>query len=512
MARIALEVQPAPVRARPRVENDARARFFRARRALRRPEVWQHPRVVPTAGPPTPGRGQPTAASLPEGASPHFALFGIPVRVGLGFWLVSLFLGFQPGRSIQDGVRSAIAWTVIVFVSVLLHELGHALVARRYGARPSIFLHAFGGLTAYATEGVQLTRGRRILISLAGPFAGFVFGTAVWLVARRFSLTEGQNHLVRMVLFVNVGWGLINLLPVLPLDGGNVLAAALGPKRAFATAIVSGTVAAIVAILGLQAKLPFVVVLFGFAAFNAFSQARVARENDVDHREGLDEQLLKAKAALDRGELDDAFVLADDVVRRARTAPVRNGGYTALAWIHVGRGEGRLARRALEQVEPHGAVDPYTWAAVEDAAGTPDRARAILIEARRQGYVTAEATKLLIDLLAREGRIEEAVEVTHEDAHLLAREDVRAVYQAAIASGSARAAARLAGRLFELHADADDAIDEARALATAGDVNAALAALAHAVQLGTVDREALRADPAFAALTGDERFERILAA
>ncbi len=471
------------------------------------------PRPVPPDTPNTPdGRGGPAAASLPDGASPHFALFGIPVRIGLGFWLVSFFLGFQPGKSFQDGARNAIAWTAIVFVSVLLHELGHALVARRYGARPSIFLHAFGGLTAYTTDALQLTRGRRIAISLAGPFAGFVLGAIVFFVSRRFALSEGQLHLVRLVLFVNVGWGLINLLPVLPLDGGNVLAAALGPKRAFATAIVSGTVAAVVAVLGLAAKLPFGVILFGFAAFNAFSQARVARENDVDRREGLDDQLQKAKAALDRGELEDAYVLADDVVRRARTAPVRNGGYTALAWIHVGRGEGRLARRALEQIEPRGAVDPYTWAAVEDAAGSPERARAILVEARRQGFVTAEATKLLIDLLAREGRLEEAVEVAHEDAPLLAPEDVRAVVRAAIEGGSARVAARLAGRLFEIHADAGDAVDEARALATAGDVNAALAALAHAVQIGTVDREALRLDPAFAALAGDERFERILAA
>jgi tetratricopeptide (TPR) repeat protein len=316
--------------------------------------------------------------------------------------------------------------------------------------------------------------------------------------------------LVRLVLLVNVGWGIINLLPVLPLDGGNVLAAALGPRRVFATAVVSGVVATAVALVGLRFGMLFVVMLFGFAAFNAFGQARVARQGEVDRREGLEDRLSEAKAALARGDLESAYVLADDVVRRAQTAPVRNGGWTALAWVHVARGEGALAREALAHVEPRGAVDPYTWAAVEDAAGMQDRARAILVEARRQGFVTADATKLLVDLLARAGRLEEAVEVTHEDASILDPEEVRAVYRAALESGAPRAAARLANRLFELHGGAHDALDEARALAAAGDVTAALAALAHAIQLG-VDRAAVRVDPAFASLAEDDRFERIVA-
>lgn len=465
------------------------------------------------APPPPPSResGAPGRSSLapsPEERPAHFTLFGIPVRVGIEFWVLTLIFGFQGGKSFASGLRGALAWTGIVFVSIVLHELGHAVVARRFGARPAISLHAFGGLTSYPSIG--MSRLRQIAVSLAGPLTGFAFGALVWFASRKLKLGDSQLWFVRQLLFVNIGWGLVNMLPVLPLDGGHVLAATLGPRRAYATWIISGTFAGLVALLGFKLQAPFMVVLFGFAAVHAVGQARLARAVQVDAREGLEDRLMQAKAALGRGDLEDAWLLADDVVRRAKSQPVRNGGLTALAWVHVERGQGARARAMLSEIDPPHAVDPYTVAAVEDAAGDPTRARQVLEEARRQGYRTVESSKLLIDLYAREGRMEGAVDVALEDADLLARDDVRAVYEAAIESGATRVAARLAARTFELHGRADDALAEARALALAGDVAGALAALAHAVAVGPVDRDAVRSDPAFATVATDERFQRIL--
>ncbi|MBI2388230.1 MAG: hypothetical protein HYV09_01325 [Deltaproteobacteria bacterium] len=458
---------------------------------------------------PPPSSSRETGRVAPESAREraHFSLFGIPVRIGLGFWLIAFVLGFQPGAaSFAAGARNALAWTAILFVSILLHELGHALVARAFGARPVISLHAFGGLTQYI--GVGMSRGRQILVSLAGPFTGFAFGALVFLAGRRFAAVDPA--LVRHLLLVNVGWGMVNLLPVLPLDGGNVLAAALGPKRTFATWVISGTFAVAVTVLGLYLRQIFIVVLFGFAAVQAIGQARLAWAARVDARDGLERLLASAKLALERGELDDAHLIADDVIGRAKSQAVRNGGYTALAWVFVERGQGSKAKAALAEIDPPYAVDPYTMAAVEDAAGDAGRARAILEEARRQGFRTIEAGKLLIDLYARDGRLEAAVDVAQEDADLLSRDEVHAVFQAAMDGGATRAAARVAARMFELHGRPSDAIDEARALALSDDVAGALAALAHAVAVGPIDREAIRNDPAFAQLVGDERFERIV--
>lgn len=457
-----------------------------------------------------PSSGAPGRSSLaPSGDRPaQFSLFGIPVRVGIEFWVLNLIFGFRGDKSFAAGFRGALIWTGIVFVSILLHELGHAVVARRFGARPAISLHAFGGLTTYAS--IAMTRTRQIAVSLAGPGIGFAFGALVFFGTRNLHLSDLQRLIVGQLLLANIGWGILNMLPVLPLDGGHVLAAALGPRRAFLTWAISGTVGGLVAFAALKIGQPILVVLFGFAAFHAIGQARIASAVAADEREGFEDRLREAKQLVAKGQLEDAYLLADDVVRRAKSQPVRNGGLTALAWVHVERGQGARARAALAEIDPPHAVDPYTVAVVEQAAGDSARARQILEEARRQGYRTVEVSKLLIDLHARDGRMEGAIDVALEDADLLSREDVRAVFDAAVASGAPRAAARLAARIFELHGQADDALAEARALALSGDAAGALAALAHAVAVGPVDRDAVRTDPAFATMAEDERFAKIL--
>ena len=439
-------------------------------------------------------------------------LFGIPVRIGLGFWMMAVILGMTGGSAAM-----VVAWTIIVFFSVMIHELGHALVARAFGARPSITLHALGGLTFMDK---QFSRPRSVLVSLAGPFAGFVLGAMVWLATRKLPLNEGQLEIVSMVLFVNIGWGIINLLPVVPFDGGHVLAAALGPRRAFATAIISATVGAGIAIYGLvRVHSLWIAFLFGSAAASAIAQARLAWTAKTDRREGLEDQLAKAKLALEKGEADDAVVLADDVVRRAKSQALRNGGWTALAWANVAKGDGRAAREALMHVEPRGAVDAYLLAAVEDAAGDARRALEILEEARRRGLRSADATKLLIDLRAREGRLADAAALAAEDAKILSLDETRMVLKAAMDSDEHRAAAELAGKLFEVHGKIEDAIDQARALAKAGEAQAAIDVLERVLAPNAtgespyrreVDLAALHEDPAFETLRGDERFERIV--
>src|SRR5262249_47608723 len=111
-------------------------------------------------------------------------------------------------------------------VSVMLHELGHAAAGLAFGLEPRIELHTMGGTTSWSTPRA-LSTAKRVTISLAGPFAGFLFGALVWLVVRALGpgvLPRFQNDFVRDTLLnVNFGWGLLNLLPMLPLDGGNVM-------------------------------------------------------------------------------------------------------------------------------------------------------------------------------------------------------------------------------------------------------------------------------------------------
>lgn len=161
----------------------------------------------------------------------RFRFLGFPVRVHPFFWLGSALLGSSALQVL--GAEYLLVWIVVVFVSILVHELGHAIAFRRFGAGAEVVLYAFGGL-AIPTHTVS-GRWRRIFIALAGPLAGFVLAGLVyasnhlapWALARPWGMAWPRMPTVLdffydTLMFVNVAWGVLNLLPVYPLDGGQV--------------------------------------------------------------------------------------------------------------------------------------------------------------------------------------------------------------------------------------------------------------------------------------------------
>jgi Zn-dependent protease len=149
-----------------------------------------------------------------------FPLGKIPVSIHVSFFIMTLLLG--AGMAARD-LTVIVVWIGVVLVSVLLHELGHALMGRLFGLTPRIDLHGMGGTTSWAHKDVSAPK--KILISLAGPFVGIVLGMAIKTVAESgaIELSQRASLAISMVVFVNLYWGLLNLLPILPLDGGNVM-------------------------------------------------------------------------------------------------------------------------------------------------------------------------------------------------------------------------------------------------------------------------------------------------
>lgn len=146
-----------------------------------------------------------------------FRLFRIPVAVQPPF----LFIVLAGALSTRD-LRLAALWAAIATAGIVWHELGHALAMRAFGYPPAIELVGFGGLTHYP-EGARPTARQELLVSAAGPGAGLLLGAAVWLLAAYAPpLPPLAHRAVHMALFVNVGWSLLNLLPMLPLDGSHV--------------------------------------------------------------------------------------------------------------------------------------------------------------------------------------------------------------------------------------------------------------------------------------------------
>jgi len=147
-----------------------------------------------------------------------FSIGPFPVRIHWSFVLVTVLIGLDMRNPLLT-----VSWLLIVFVSILLHELGHALVAERYGMVPSIMLYSMGGMTI-PLHNKRLTHLQEIILSLAGPLAGLTLGGLVFVGMIFLPETSSLvDAIVGQLLWVNLGWGLLNLLPMLPLDGGHVM-------------------------------------------------------------------------------------------------------------------------------------------------------------------------------------------------------------------------------------------------------------------------------------------------
>jgi len=165
------------------------------------------------------------------GVMPSFRLFGIPVTIHPSFLLIAALLGLSSGS-----LQLVVAWVAVIFVSILIHELGHALTARSYGAEVAIELNGIGGLTSWSVPDKELRPGQRALVAAAGSGVGLLFGGMVFLFDRFTGPYDGVAEFVVFYLItVNVFWGLINWLPIRPLDGGHLFTSLLQriiPSRA----------------------------------------------------------------------------------------------------------------------------------------------------------------------------------------------------------------------------------------------------------------------------------------
>ena len=181
---------------------------------------------------------------------------GIPIR--LHFTLIVVFflimwtlaVSFMPQRIPPNLLTEAEYWIMgaigaaILFISVLLHELAHSLVALRYGLKVrQIILFIFGGVSDIEEEKEETTKDFRkeFQIAVVGPLASFVisaiFATIWWLILQGYPIEAGEQVPLSVILIAegilfygalaNLLLGFFNLIPAFPLDGGRILRAAL---------------------------------------------------------------------------------------------------------------------------------------------------------------------------------------------------------------------------------------------------------------------------------------------
>jgi stage IV sporulation protein FB len=249
----------------------------------------------------------------------QFNFLGFQVRITWGFWIVAAVLGWTTSDLVDRMALNRInnvemdspgapillcIWIVALFISILVHELGHSLAMRYYGMNSRIVLYHFGGMAIPDSFGSwrgarlrNLGPREQVVISAAGPVLQILLGItflaiAVGLGLRTLETNEvdywfgtslkktnqvPSSAVVLMffhgMVWPSIYWAIFNLAPILPLDGGHIMRGALflskNQQPARTAHMVSVVAGAVIGLWFLSAQQPFAGIMFlVFAASN----------------------------------------------------------------------------------------------------------------------------------------------------------------------------------------------------------------------------------------------------
>jgi stage IV sporulation protein FB len=263
-----------------------------------------------------------------------FTAFNIPVRVSPFFLLILWLFGRQ--RDLQAGM----IWGLCITVSILVHEFGHALVARRLGLGPDVLLHGFGGRTAHSPAE---TRMDDALIVASGPAAGLLLGVltllvlfVLRLVAPEALAEKAVAESIEALLFVNLGWSVFNLLPMWPLDGGLLLR--LGAQKVLPSAATADRITHITA-LCLIAALVLWMVSSQMGFWTLIMLLLLAWENY---------QALQGQRS--SGQVHKSYGRGASMLREVRDALASGNAREAARRAHVTRSSADLSQEQLAEL------------------------------------------------------------------------------------------------------------------------------------------------------------------
>ena len=449
----------------------------------------------------------------------RFRLFGFPVQADASFLLISAMLGFGlPGRHL-------VLWVGIAALAVLGHELGHALAARSLGAEARIELAGLGGLTHWQTQRA-LSKGQQAFVTAAGPGAGFLLGLPV-LVASQTLGWEGWTDggfALRAGAWATLGWSVLNLVPILPLDGGTLLELALPGDHATrrrTAAMVGTAVGGTAAILAYKAGMHFTGLFAAMLAFQNFATVKRLAVSDEDSPDENDGRPARRAAATTRSPVLDRLREAIDCLSRgdheqalALTEPLAGDTLlpddwrvtarlvSGLSLVALGRADEAVAAAATTRACPE-SVRGYAQAAGGDTAGGLTVARSAYAHAASSNASSREAAGWLAETMMLAGSFDDAADfVEAEGASALPSLTAWRLTAVAFALGAYAASGRIGDAVAASSAGPEAAVAAYNAgcgWSRAGDGTRALASLGRALSLGWEDLEQVDADPDLAA-------------
>jgi Zn-dependent protease len=217
-------------------------------------------------------------------------LFGIPLYVHPSWFFILGLVTFSYGSALAQafpGLGGSLPWllglvaALLLFASVLAHELGHSFVALQQGINvKSITLFLFGGLAHLEEE--SKTPAEAFWVAIAGPLVSFALFGIFTAIGVSTGISGAPAAIVTLVASINLVLGVFNLIPGLPLDGGNILKAIVwkitgNPYKGVVFASRAGQILAWIAIIsGLVFRQFWNVLIGGFLLANAGRSAQYA--------------------------------------------------------------------------------------------------------------------------------------------------------------------------------------------------------------------------------------------
>lgn len=429
----------------------------------------------------------------------RFTLFGFPLRVQPWFFLTAFLIGPRVADPMRVGI-----WIVVAFLGVVLHELGHAFAGRAYGLEPHIELHGFGGTTSW-TAGRPLSPLQRVAVTAAGPGVGIAVGGVVMVVAQSVAPAPGSPLAWTLgdLLWVNLGWAVLNLVPILPLDGGAIVAALAervwGRRGLAAAHVVSLALAAAAAVWALLTGRWWLAIVAGVLAALNFQAVRgrparqAAPAGGADHRQVLEE----LGSAFNRRDWDGVVAAAGRLLATADSEELREHALYFLACGHLERGEHALARRAVDAMPGGMESHPALAGSLLLAEGRPGEA-VLRLETALTRSADPTVAGRWAEAVVASGRFDAAADfLAAGGGGRLGRDALVRLVVGAAAAGRAGVVAK---PLLEHRPDPEIAVPLARALLRGGERQAARAMLAVALRARVVDRDEIARDPELSVL------------
>lgn len=281
----------------------------------------------------------------------------IPIYIHPFFWVLCLLIGYVNSGSILG----LFVWGLVIFVSVLVHEYGHALTALAFGQSSTITLFALGGLTERRQD-TPLKTWQECLVIANGPIAGLLlcylsYLLLHWVVPASYPTIMAM---LNVSFVVNLFWTVLNLFPVQPLDGGKLLMLIMSHFFGINGVKISLLVSIVVAIVA--AALLFFIhsliggalfIMFGYESFRALQEAGQFSKTDQDSQ--VQSWIEEARGAEQRGDSEMAIVNYQRVIDGTTRGLLHQEALVKLAKLAYSRGEidqaWELVQRAKETTE-----------------------------------------------------------------------------------------------------------------------------------------------------------------